>query len=540
MKSVFTKLAVILLMLPTLAFADVKSDMSNPNISLVAVMQNAMAGGMSAGDTVKAMIKTDPSLASSIVATGMIVAPAQYAAIISAAIDAGVSADTVVAAALIASDGKNADNVIAAAVSAAPGQKDAIVAASVRALPQTASGLTAVAGSPIRATTAQASGGGASVTASDVSLIRSTLAQVETELAAAGFTAAEVASAVNNLTAALTDSQSDVATATSSLVQIQADLVAAQAASIRVVELEAEVAALSDSATTAEAEVDASIAAAVSVVSTTKKAGIAVANAQADAEAVAETNADVTAAKADFDAASGDLAATKAVATAKKTAAQTKLSALGDEAAVSAEATAAQTAADAAADQDARIDLDISKVQSAIAALETAGVGSVSESGVAVVTVKGQSLAQLQASLTALLGDKVNVDLAGATAKVRALRKTLKQVQRLKAIVAVYEAVEQDNDIGAAQGRVGQLLTDGDTEAALAAAIVTNQLIFQGTATTAQQAEINKLNATIAALSETVKKLSVATTEKAVAEDTADLNKLADKISDAITSVATS
>ena len=135
MKALLTKLVLIACLLPFTLNADVKSDMGDSNLSLVAVMQNAMNAGMSVGDSVAAMVTADASQASSIVATGMIVAPEQYNAIISAAIGAGASASSVVAAALIAADGENADMIIAAAVAAAPGQKDAIVAASARALP---------------------------------------------------------------------------------------------------------------------------------------------------------------------------------------------------------------------------------------------------------------------------------------------------------------------------------------------------------------------------------------------------------------------
>jgi len=256
MKAVFSKIALILLLLPAFAFADVKSDMSDPDLSLVAVMQNAMADGMSVGDAITAMIKADPSMASSIVATGMIVAPAQYAEIVKAAIDAGVPASTVVASALIATDGENADNVIAAAVNAAPDQREAIIAASVRALPQTGSGLAAIAGSPLRATTAKASGGGASVTASDVAGIQATLAQISADLAAVGFTAAETSQAVADITAALTDSQTDVATATQALVDVQADIAAAQDAQALLAADEAAEAAAVAAAAAAEAEAE--------------------------------------------------------------------------------------------------------------------------------------------------------------------------------------------------------------------------------------------------------------------------------------------
>ena len=88
MKVILNKLAVLLVLLPAFAFADVKSDMGNSDLSLVVVMQNAMTDGMSAGEAVEAMVKADKSQANAIVATAMIVAPDQYDAIVKAAIAA--------------------------------------------------------------------------------------------------------------------------------------------------------------------------------------------------------------------------------------------------------------------------------------------------------------------------------------------------------------------------------------------------------------------------------------------------------------------
>lgn len=257
MKNLFARLAVLALLIPALANADVKSDMNNASLSLVAVMQNATNSGLSVSETVKAMIEADASQASAIVATGMIVAPDQYEAIVSAAIEAGVPASTVVGAALVASDGENADMIVAAAVKAAPDQQDAIVAASVQVLPQTSQGLTAVSASPMRASVATSSGGGAGVTASEVISIQTTLAAIESQLAAAGFTGAELADAVGDITTALQTSQANAATAINRLQNVQVQLKEIQVAQAELPALIAAQQAAQEAALAAEEQLNA-------------------------------------------------------------------------------------------------------------------------------------------------------------------------------------------------------------------------------------------------------------------------------------------
>ena len=62
MKALLTKLVLIVCLLPFALNADVRSDMGDSNLSLVAVMQNAMNAGMSVGDSVAAMVTADASV----------------------------------------------------------------------------------------------------------------------------------------------------------------------------------------------------------------------------------------------------------------------------------------------------------------------------------------------------------------------------------------------------------------------------------------------------------------------------------------------
>ncbi|MBT7371640.1 MAG: hypothetical protein HN816_13385, partial [Gammaproteobacteria bacterium] len=80
MNGTLKKVFLIALLLPAMATADVKSYMADSSNSLVNVMSMALADGLSAADAVAAMIKADPSQANAIIATGMVVAPDQYAA----------------------------------------------------------------------------------------------------------------------------------------------------------------------------------------------------------------------------------------------------------------------------------------------------------------------------------------------------------------------------------------------------------------------------------------------------------------------------
>jgi hypothetical protein len=172
---------LLTVLIPFSVSADIRSDMNNAQLTLVVVMQNAVASGMTVSEAVEEMIAVEPSQSGSIVATAMIVAPGDFVAIINASIGAGADASGVVAAALVATDGENSANIIAAAVRAAPGQESAINAASSRVLAQVApiaiepvaekgavedeSGLAATSGELAQTTVAQGSGGGAVATA---------------------------------------------------------------------------------------------------------------------------------------------------------------------------------------------------------------------------------------------------------------------------------------------------------------------------------------------------------------------------------------
>ena len=180
MKARFVFALLLTVLIPFSVSADIRSDMSNPQLTLVVVMQNAVASGMTVAEAVADMIAVEPSQSGSIVATAMIVSPGEFGSIVSAAIGAGADASGVVAAALVATDGENSNRIIAEAVRAEPDQESAINAASNRVLAQVGpsaldgadegaaedeSGLEATSGELAQTTVAQGSGGGAVATA---------------------------------------------------------------------------------------------------------------------------------------------------------------------------------------------------------------------------------------------------------------------------------------------------------------------------------------------------------------------------------------
>ena len=180
MKARFVFALLLTVLIPFSVSADIRSDMNNPQLTLVVVMQNAVASGMTVSEAVEEMIANEPSQSGSIVATAMIVAPGDFVAIINASIGAGADASGVVAAALVATDGENSANIIAAAVRAAPGQESAINAASNRVLAQVApsavepvaeevdSGFEATTAELAQTTVAQQGSGGGAVATADV------------------------------------------------------------------------------------------------------------------------------------------------------------------------------------------------------------------------------------------------------------------------------------------------------------------------------------------------------------------------------------
>ena len=216
------RILLLLLLVPAMlqvqVQADVMSDMRNENLSLVQVMSKATRSGMSVAEAVSAMLKADKSRANAIVATAMLSAPEQYAAIVRAAIDAGVPAGQVVVAALVATDGDNSAGIAAAALAAAPDQRAAISSAT-RVL-----GLTVVAATPVQVSARRAGGGGAGVTAEDVIGLQTTIARIESDLVAAGFSAADVSRAVAEITMALQNSRQTAARVTATLGELQTRL----------------------------------------------------------------------------------------------------------------------------------------------------------------------------------------------------------------------------------------------------------------------------------------------------------------------------
>ncbi len=172
MKARFVIALLVTVLIPFSVSADVSSDMDNPQLSLVVVMQNAIASGMSAAEAVTAMIAAEPSQSGSIVATAMVIAPGEFESIINAAISAGADASTVVASALFATDGANAQAIVATAISAAPGEADAINSVSSNFIASLAAtggeGPAATPAQPVAASVPQGSGGGAVATADEV------------------------------------------------------------------------------------------------------------------------------------------------------------------------------------------------------------------------------------------------------------------------------------------------------------------------------------------------------------------------------------
>ena len=179
MKVRFVFALLLTVLIPFSVSADIRSDMNNPQLTLVVVMQNAVASGMTVSEAVEEMIAVEPSQSGSIVATAMIVAPGDFVAIINASIGAGADASGVVAAALVATDGENSGAIIAAVVRAAPDQESAIIAASDRVLARVApsaiepaaeeeSGFVATTADLAQTTVAQQSSGGGAVATADV------------------------------------------------------------------------------------------------------------------------------------------------------------------------------------------------------------------------------------------------------------------------------------------------------------------------------------------------------------------------------------
>lgn len=540
MKALLAKVSLIALLVVSFNItADVKSDMEDPSLSLVAVMQNAINDGMSVASAVKAMIALDPEMSNSIVATAMVIAPDQYRAVVNAAIEAGASAGQVVAAALIATDGENADNIIAAAVDAAPSERQAIIDASVRALPSTTAGIQAVAASPLRATVVRGTGGGASVTAEEANALQATLDQIAADLAAAGFAADEVATAVSDITVALEESEADVETATDALVQLQADLEAAQAAQEAIPELEAEVETLTAESNAAEDEVDTAIAEASVVVA---QANTAEADVDRLESQKAEVEAGVTEVEELESLASSDPDTFVAEADSRLAEAEAELATLGTEEDAQAALDDAVAAYEAVAEEDAALDLEIQKIEAAIAELEGSAQG-IAEILAGAVT--GSDLGSLQAQLTTLQNQRNSLNASGLQQTANALSATLGQIIRLTGVVNFLEAsaasIEEGNAPGSAVwlNDVAVPLADLSAEDTQLGLDLVTAVAFQDTTTAEAQATLGTLTAQIDNLVTIASDLVDKTDELNDAETAADLDKIAEDINDTINSVVT-
>ena len=452
MKALFRNLILVALVAPAMAFADVKSDMANPKMSLVAVMNNAMSQGMSASAAVSEMIKADRSMTNSIVATGLLVAPNDYSAIIRAAINAGAAPEDVVAAALIATDGENAEAIIASAKAAAPASKaQAIANAAARALAQPGlqPGGTV---SPIAATTGQASGGGSSVTANDVAGLNASLASIRASLAAVGFSDVEVTAAISNLTSALTTSQQAVNAARAELASLASDLVAAQEAAAQAEALQEQVIELTAAAAAQEALAQRDLDEAAEAEAAARAAELEAAEAAAAAQAAAELAAQIEADAAEAEAVASDPDALAALAVTKRTETQAQLDAIGEtKESATAKLTTARETANAANKAAAVTALDLQKVQSAISAAEGSGVFNETLTGE--VKIAGLNLSALIA-----LRDSLNAQLtteqqtaAAATAEATGLARTVQLVDALVAKVAAWDEVNTNRNTTAIQ-----------------------------------------------------------------------------------------
>lgn len=227
MKSMIQRAVFVLAFLPLVVQADIASDMRDANMSLVQVVQNALAEGNDIGAVVAAMIRLDPSQSNSIIATAMVVQPTAFASIITASINAGVPANDVVTVALVASGGRNSGAITSAAVNAAPASEAvAIRAAAGRALAQGGDSGSAATDAPaLVATRATGSGGGgAASTAEEIQTVlvsreaaTAAVAAIRTQLTAAGFTNTDINAALDEVTESLQEKETNLTQVVESL-----------------------------------------------------------------------------------------------------------------------------------------------------------------------------------------------------------------------------------------------------------------------------------------------------------------------------------
>ncbi len=232
MRNLITGTLFIVAMLPIIANADIRSDMQDSELSLVQVVQNALDEGMPIDAIVAEMIDVSPEQSNSIVATAMILRAEAFESIILAAITGGAEPTEVVRVALAASDGENERAIVRAVTRAAPESADEVQQlASQLTEGGGPAGPTATPGPQVEPTIPSASGGGSASTAEDVDNIlaasaevQTVLNEVEAALADAGFTAAEVTTAVDQITQTLSDAQANVDTAITFLTTLRDDV----------------------------------------------------------------------------------------------------------------------------------------------------------------------------------------------------------------------------------------------------------------------------------------------------------------------------
>lgn len=230
MKTLLLRALFVLAMIPLVATADIESDMQNSELSLAQVVQNALDEGMAMDEVVARMIDVDPDQSNAIIAAAIVVEPGSYDSVIQAAINAGVNASDVMQVAVAASPEANTQGVISSTKAYAPANELAEVRETEQALtrPGATARRTAVRGQLVTATTLSASGGGSASTAETVDQIlaasaefQESLASVEQSLANAGFTAAEVETAVDQIVSALGASESTVDLAVNLLTELE-------------------------------------------------------------------------------------------------------------------------------------------------------------------------------------------------------------------------------------------------------------------------------------------------------------------------------
>ncbi len=500
-------------LLPFTSMADVKSDMANAELSLVTVMQNAQADQLSTAEAVTQMIAADASQTSAIVATAMVVAPEDYAAIIKAAIDAGADPATVVASALTATGGENSAGIEAAALAAAPDERSEIQGAVSRIS----------SAQPVTPTVANASGGGAGVTAEEVVTLQSQITQIESDLAAAGFSPNEVSTAISELTTALSQSQTSVTAATNSLESLKQDIADAQAAQEQLAAAQAAAEAAAAERASAEEESNVAISAASAAAAAAELAAL-------ELELAEIALAEAEAAVADLES----VEATPEAIGAKRAEVEAELATLGDADEANASLGTAKADLEAAIQQDAALSQEETALQTAIAALESSAQGASAATGLTVTNPDGtrKSLTQLRTELQTLQTNRTNLNIGGKRLSVAELNRVVQKITQLEANRAVLTEAESNPVliVNFLIERVG----DRDRIRDVATELGASFNVIQSDLQQRQQAAEDELIALLAA----IENEDDATETVVALEDDANLDNILDEIDDTIGSLS--